>query len=58
MTEVQIAPAAGSNVPFILRMADDRESPVLRGDYLPLPPAASYVILGHCDSSGTPTVAP
>ncbi len=56
MTREQIVSAVASDVPFTLRMADGREYPVPHGDYISLPPKASYDIV--YDSAGHFTVLP
>lgn len=45
MTREQVESAAGSGIPFTLRMADGKAYPVPHRDYISIPPRGSYVIV-------------
>ena len=56
MTREQVESAVASGKPFTLRRADGKEYRVPHGDYISLPPKASYVIV--YDDQGRFTVLP
>ena len=56
MTRDQIQAAVARGVPFTLRMADGKEYPVPRKDYIWLPPRSSNVFVW--DDTGNFTVLP
>jgi hypothetical protein len=56
MIRQQVESAVASGLPFTLRMADGKEYPVPRRDYISLLPQASYVIV--YDNEGRFTVLP